>query len=101
MDTSYYHIHDPLENFKLRVIVRESARTVTGKESAKELAFHEDLNISWQEKLDGPVDILKRLSKDAPLSVHRCLLIREYMKIDLYLCIYMYVYIYMMVWLRS
>lgn len=69
MNTNYYHVNDPLENFKLRIIVRESARTITGKESSKEVVFHEDLNISWQEKLDGPVDILKRLSKDAPLLI--------------------------------
>ena len=64
MDTSYYHVTDPLENFNLKVIVRESSRTTTGKDILIDGArFYEEINISWQEKRDGPGDIVKNRLK--------------------------------------
>lgn len=67
METAYYHVKDPLENFKLRVIVREISRIVSVEKDIKnEEIFHEDLNISWQEKISGPDDIVKNLSVDIP-----------------------------------
>ena len=64
MDTSYYHVTDPLENFNLKVIVRESSRTTTGKDLLIDGAhFYEETKISWQEKRDGPGDIVKNRLK--------------------------------------
>lgn len=59
MDTAYYHISDPLENFVLKVIVREISRAATsGAINPKNLPyFLKDgafVEISWQEKIPGP-----------------------------------------------
>ena len=59
MDTAYYHISDPLENFILKVIVRESSRAITGDTDRRAAVYNEDVTISWQEKIDGPADIIK------------------------------------------
>ena len=70
METSYYHISDPLENFKLKVTVRESSRAITGKElSEKSAIYYEEVNMSWQEKVDGPIDIVKNRLKKGPSAV--------------------------------
>ena len=75
MDTSYYHVCDPLENFNLKVIVRESSRSITGQElSIGEASFYEDVNISWQEKRDGPGDIVKNRSKSGLASTPQVML---------------------------
>ena len=64
MDTSYYHVTDPLENFNLKVIVRESSRATTGRDLLIDgTSFYEDINISWQEKRDGPGDIVRNRLK--------------------------------------
>lgn len=69
METNYYHVNDPLENFDLKVVVRESSRAITGDDlSQNEAVYYEEVNISWQEKLYGPADIVKSLSKNGSAS---------------------------------
>jgi hypothetical protein len=69
METNYYHVNDPLENFDLKVVVRESSRAITGEDLLQdEEVYYEEFNISWQEKLYGPADIVKSLSKNGPAS---------------------------------
>ena len=64
METAYYHVNDPLENLRLRITVRETSRVATGAAvSKKEVPFSFDKEVAWQEKLVGPRDVVKRLSK--------------------------------------
>ena len=63
-ETAYFHVNDPLENLCLRVTVRESSRVATGTASVKKQApFGFDKDVAWQEKIVGPRDVVKRLSK--------------------------------------
>ena len=72
MTTCYYYVKDPLENFNLKVVVRESSRLVIRENSTNEDAvFHEDVSISWQEKIDGPADVIRNHSKSSSLSSPR------------------------------
>lgn len=69
METNYYHVTDPLENFDLKVVVRESSRAITVDDLLQnEEVYYEEFNISWQEKVYGPADIVKSLSKNGPAS---------------------------------
>jgi hypothetical protein len=69
METNYYRVTDPLENFDLKVVVRESSRAITGEDILQnEEVYYEEFNISWQEKIYGPADIVKSLSKNGPAS---------------------------------
>lgn len=69
METNYYHVNDPLENFELKVVVRESSRAITGEDLLQnEAVYYEEVNISWQEKLYGPGDIVKNFLKNGPAS---------------------------------
>lgn len=69
METNYYHVTDPLENFDLKVVVRESSRAITGDDLLQNAeVYYEEFNISWQEKLYGPSDIVKSLAKNGPAS---------------------------------
>ena len=64
MESAYYHVNDPLENLRLRITVRETSRVATGAAvSKKEVPFSFDKEVAWQEKLVGPRDVVKRLSK--------------------------------------
>lgn len=64
MATCYYCVKDPIENFNLNVVVRESSRLVIREDSSNDAVFHEDVSISWQEKIDGPADIIKNFRKN-------------------------------------
>jgi hypothetical protein len=69
MATCYYYVKDPIENFNLKVVVRESSRLVIREDSSNDVVFHEDVSISWQEKIDGPADIVRNFRKnDSSLS---------------------------------
>lgn len=69
MSSSYYHVSDPLENFDLRVVVRESPRAFVGDND--EPAYTEEVHISWQEKLDSPADIVKNILKSSPAALQK------------------------------
>ena len=69
MATCYYYVKDPLENFNLKVVVRESSRLVIRENPAKDDAVsEEDVCIAWQEKIDGPNDIIRNISKNSSSS---------------------------------
>jgi hypothetical protein len=67
MNTVYYHVTDPLENFSIRVRVRELSRAVEGDTGE---SYEEDVNISWQEKVDGPVDVIKNHQKNTEMQTN-------------------------------
>ena len=69
MSSSYYHVSDPLENFDLRVVVRESSRAIVGDND--EHAFTEEVHVSWQEKLDSPADVVKNILKSSPAALQK------------------------------
>lgn len=72
MTTCYYYVKDPLENFNLKVVVRESSRLVIRENSTiDDAVFHEDVSISWQEKIDGPADVIRNHSKSSSTSSPR------------------------------
>ena len=72
MSTCYYYVKDPLENFNLKVVVRESSRLVIREDSKNDDdVFHEDVSISWQEKIDGPADIIRNFARNDSSSSQR------------------------------
>lgn len=74
MATCYYYVKDPIENFNLKVVVRESSRLVIREDSSNDAVFHEVVSISWQEKIDGPADIIRNFRKNdsSPIERVRC-----------------------------
>jgi hypothetical protein len=54
MDIQYFRISDPLENLKLRIVVRQVSRAHDAPVGDNSSLFEDDVTISWQEKLDKP-----------------------------------------------
>jgi hypothetical protein len=52
--TVYYRVTDPLENFKLRVTVREIPKKDATVSDITSLPIPIEIDLSWQEKLLGP-----------------------------------------------
>jgi hypothetical protein len=51
---AYYRVSDPLENFKLRVTVREIPRVDPTGDDKSALTKPIEVDLSWQEKILGP-----------------------------------------------
>ena len=56
-NSGFYRVIDPLENFKIRLTVREISRLTSQSEKDAYVPFHTEQIISWQEKIHGPVDV--------------------------------------------
>jgi hypothetical protein len=57
MDPVYYHVVDPVENFQIRVTVRETSRSRRNVDKVEGEVFSNDIVVGWQEKVFGPTDI--------------------------------------------
>ena len=57
VSTAFYRTDDPLENFKIKVIVREissRSRSSSTRDNDTIQYFEKESVISWQEKISGP-----------------------------------------------
>eukprot|EP00600_Ochromonadales_sp_CCMP1393_P000658 CAMPEP_0174985650 /NCGR_PEP_ID=MMETSP0004_2-20121128/18462_1 /TAXON_ID=420556 /ORGANISM="Ochromonas sp., Strain CCMP1393" /LENGTH=1154 /DNA_ID=CAMNT_0016238327 /DNA_START=65 /DNA_END=3529 /DNA_ORIENTATION=+ len=58
MPTVYYRTEDPVENLKIRVVVREISRSkLYNEDGTKVDAFYNEMVLSWQQKLYSPGEI--------------------------------------------
>eukprot|EP01038_Epipyxis_sp_PR26KG_P017331 gene17331-23923_t len=60
MPTKYYRTQDPLEYFKLRIVVREITKLksfVDDESNSTNEKYNQDITLSWQQKLYSPSDI--------------------------------------------
>jgi hypothetical protein len=56
--SSFYRSNDPVENFRLKLQVREKSRIpIAGEDGRKGDPLQKDVEIAWQEKKYGPGDI--------------------------------------------
>ena len=64
--TAYYRTEDVLENFKIKINIRELSRlqnTPTNEHRKNLKQYDKELIISWQEKLYSPKDIANYIKK--------------------------------------
>ena len=52
-----YRVVDPIENFKIKISVREVSRLLTSQADEEYIPFKTDVVINWQQKIHGPLDI--------------------------------------------
>ena len=57
MSSTFYRTSDNVDNFKLKVSIREIGRLVLEKGSKADEPFTDDIVLSWQQKMYGPSDI--------------------------------------------
>lgn len=55
-DRAYYRVIDSMENFKIKVGIREVSRLSSQTEEERK-PFEKEIILSWQEKVHGPADI--------------------------------------------
>lgn len=71
MPTVYYRTEDPAENLKLRLVVREVARTRNYNEDGSTInPFFHEIELSWQEKLYSPAEIADYLQNKNTRSIN-------------------------------
>jgi hypothetical protein len=65
-NTSLYRTNDSVDNFRLKVVVRETSKPFGPDGHRENKVYEEEITLSWQEKKYGPSDIANFLAnKDA------------------------------------
>lgn len=68
MSSGFYQFDDPIENFKIKIFIREILSSTTPADEKTNNSIEKEITIGWQEKIEGPREIAEKLHRATAIS---------------------------------